>query len=161
MQKTYYFVMCNDLCLQPLLKLKKKSATKSKKAITSVYLKQLTYVFKANHHKKYNKEKLNTKTFFKTLLHFCQVVQFGEATEKKLVGALLTWCIVQVGYCILQRRTYSSSGKNTSRGFLIPLTCFLGTSEMTSTSLRARSLKQLNNSLMTRPPGGRDPPQVQ
>lgn len=75
MQKTYYFVMCNDLCLQPLLKFKKKkSATKSKKAITSVYLKQLTYVFKANHHKKYNKEKLNTKTFFKTLLHFCQVV---------------------------------------------------------------------------------------
>lgn len=59
-----------SLCLNFL----KKSATKSKKAITSVYLKQLTYVFKANHHKKYNKEKLNTKTFFKTLLHFCQVV---------------------------------------------------------------------------------------
>lgn len=71
MQKTYYFVMCNDLCLQPLLKFKK---NQQQKYITSVYLKQLTYVFKANHHKKYNKEKLNTKPFFKTLLHFCQVV---------------------------------------------------------------------------------------
>lgn len=57
--------MCNDLCLQPLLKLKKqKSATKSKKAITSVYLKQLTYVYKVNHHKKYNKRKNKYKEIF-------------------------------------------------------------------------------------------------
>lgn len=32
MQKTYYFVMCNDLCLQPLLKLKKKISNKKQKS---------------------------------------------------------------------------------------------------------------------------------
>lgn len=29
-KKTYYFVMCNDLCLQPLLKLKKKKNQQQK-----------------------------------------------------------------------------------------------------------------------------------
>lgn len=29
-KKTYYFVMCNDLCLQPLLKLKKKKISNKK-----------------------------------------------------------------------------------------------------------------------------------